>query len=85
MNKDIESDDYHYENTNSSLQGCFHLLNSACELQIQGDITRANQTGGMSGMGGDSGGGHSVVEVIVLATRWDWSFVKEEKQSDNYR
>ena len=61
MNKDIESDDYHYEN----LQWCFFLLNSACEPQIQGDITRANQTGGMGGMGGDSGGGQTVVEVMV--------------------
>ena len=65
MNKDIESDDYHYENTNSSLKWCFYLLNSAREQQIQGDIRRANQTGGMGGMGGDSGGGQTAVEVMV--------------------
>nr|XP_022288020.1 far upstream element-binding protein 1-like isoform X2 [Crassostrea virginica]XP_022288021.1 far upstream element-binding protein 1-like isoform X2 [Crassostrea virginica]XP_022288023.1 far upstream element-binding protein 1-like isoform X2 [Crassostrea virginica]XP_022288024.1 far upstream element-binding protein 1-like isoform X2 [Crassostrea virginica] len=35
---------------------------AACELTIQGDIRRANQTGGM---GGDSGGGQTVVEVMV--------------------
>ena len=33
--------------------------------QIQGDITRANQTGSMRGMGGDSGGGQTAVEVMV--------------------
>ena len=43
----------------------FYLLNSAWEQQIQGDIPRANQTGGMSGMGGDSGGGQTAVEVMV--------------------
>ncbi|XP_078311367.1 uncharacterized protein LOC111100450 isoform X3 [Crassostrea virginica] len=38
---------------------------AACEPQIQGDITRANQTGFMGGMGGGSGGGQTVVEVVV--------------------
>nr|XP_022287940.1 uncharacterized protein LOC111100403 isoform X4 [Crassostrea virginica] len=38
---------------------------AACEPQIQGDITRANQTGFMGGMGGGSGGGQTVVEVMV--------------------
>ncbi|XP_078312306.1 far upstream element-binding protein 3-like isoform X2 [Crassostrea virginica] len=38
---------------------------AACELTIQGDIPRANQTGGMGGMGGDSGGGQTAVEVMV--------------------
>ncbi|XP_078311410.1 uncharacterized protein LOC144618693 isoform X2 [Crassostrea virginica] len=41
---------------------------AACKLQIQGDITRTNQTGGMSGMGGmggGSGGGQTTVEVMV--------------------
>nr|XP_022287960.1 uncharacterized protein LOC111100406 isoform X2 [Crassostrea virginica] len=42
-----------------------YTLRSACELTIQGDITRANQTGGMGGMGGDSGGGQTAVEVMV--------------------
>ena len=40
----------------------FYLLNSAWEQQIQGAIPRANQTGGM---GGDTGGGQTVVEVMV--------------------
>nr|XP_022288251.1 far upstream element-binding protein 3-like isoform X5 [Crassostrea virginica] len=35
---------------------------AAWEQQIQGDIPRANQTGGM---GGDSGGGQTAVEVMV--------------------
>ncbi|XP_078311344.1 uncharacterized protein LOC144618665 isoform X2 [Crassostrea virginica] len=38
---------------------------AACEPQIQGEIRRANQTGGMGGMGGDSGGGQTAVEVMV--------------------
>ncbi|XP_078311334.1 uncharacterized protein LOC144617791 isoform X2 [Crassostrea virginica] len=38
---------------------------AACEPQIQDDIRRANQTVGMGGMGGDSGGGQTVVEVMV--------------------
>ncbi|XP_078311416.1 uncharacterized protein LOC144618693 isoform X4 [Crassostrea virginica] len=38
---------------------------AAWKQQIQGDIRRANQTGGMGGMGGDSAGGQTVVEVMV--------------------
>ncbi|XP_078311435.1 uncharacterized protein LOC111100403 isoform X3 [Crassostrea virginica] len=38
---------------------------AACEPQIQGDITRANQTGFMGGMGGGSGGGQTAVEVMI--------------------
>ncbi|XP_078312239.1 far upstream element-binding protein 2-like isoform X1 [Crassostrea virginica] len=38
---------------------------AAWKQQIQGDIRRANQTGGIGGIGGDSGGGQTAVEVMV--------------------
>ena len=82
MNKDTASDDYHYENTNSSLKWCFFLLNSACELTIQGDITRANQTGGV---GGDSGGGQTVVEVMVPGNKVGLVIGKGGETTDSYR